>query len=216
MKFFSQALALNLLLALPAMAHSGHGAASLESTVWHYLTEPAHIWPALTFLLLGVLFSLRGKIISKVLRAIKVPSVKAHCDGPCGVYDPASARISAEAVLSMTKKILALEVPDASDKEAYVKYHNTLARYISVKEEQAHETKEHLLVLWTDFFKPQHLEKYPELHDLIWKATKECSYAKQEVSMHHAEQLMELVEKVHNIFWEAKGREVEWVLANPA
>ena len=153
---------------------------------------------------------------AKLLRTQNAPTVHAHCDGPCGVYDPASARISAEAVLSMTKKIMALEVPDPSDKEAYMAYHNTLARYISVKEEQAHETKEHLLVLWTDFFKPAHLEKYPDLHDIIWKATKECSACKQAVSMHHAEQLMDYVKQVHDIFWACKGREVEWVLANPA
>lgn len=141
-------------------------------------------------------------------------TVHAHCDGPCGVYDPAQARVHAEAVLSMTKKILAMEMPPADDANAYAAYHNTLARYIAIKEEEAHATKEDILVLWTDYFKPKHLEEYPELHDLIWKATKECSACKVELSLHHAEQLMDYVKQIHEIFWATKGREVEWVLAS--
>ncbi len=86
---------------------------------------------------------------------------EAHCDGPCGVYDPASARIVAEAVLSMTKKLVALEVPAPSDKAACAAYQNTLGRYVAIKEEQAHLAKGELLVLWTDYFKPPHLEAAP-------------------------------------------------------
>src|SRR5688572_20425512 len=105
---------------------------------------------------------------------------EAHCDAPCGIYDPASARISAEAVLSMTKKILDLKAPDSSDAKATAAYYNTLTRYIVVKEEQAHIAKEELLILWTDYFKPVHLEKYPNLHETFWKAAKLCSAVKVE------------------------------------
>ena len=79
--------------------------------------------------------------------------VSAHCDGPCGVYDPASARIAAEAVLSMTKKILALEPPPEDNAKALAAYANTVSRYVQIKEEQAHIAKTELLVLWTDYFK---------------------------------------------------------------
>ena len=89
---------------------------------------------------------------------------EAHCDGPCGVYDPASARIAAEAVQSMTKKMLALTPPDAADAGAMAAYLNTMARYAAIKEEEAQTCKDELLVLWTDFFKPQHLEVIPDLH----------------------------------------------------
>ena len=75
------------------------------------------------------------------------PQVDAHCDGPCGVYDPSSARIAAEAGLSMTKKILALELPAAGDAAAQARYLNTLGRYVAIKEEQTHQAKEELLVL---------------------------------------------------------------------
>ena len=143
----------------------------------------------------------------------KAEKVYAHCDAPCGVYDPAQARVTAEAVMSMNKKILSLEMPDVTDKEKFIAYQNTLARYISVKEEQAQQTKEHLLVLWTDFFKPEHVEKFPTLHDTFWQATKLCSVCKQEVSLEHAQELLDSVKKIHEMFWQAKGRDVEWVLA---
>ncbi|MEL6344583.1 MAG: superoxide dismutase, Ni [Myxococcota bacterium] len=153
-------------------------------------------------------------LISRFNRHFPAPVAEAHCDGPCGVYDPASARIAAEAVLSMTKKLLALEVPDPSDKEAYVKYHNTYARYVAIKEEQAHLAKTELLVLWTDYFKPHHVETYPELHDVFWKATKECSYAKVEVSLQHAEKVMEYIEQIHKMFWATKNRDVVYYTAS--
>ncbi len=142
------------------------------------------------------------------------PQVHAHCDGPCGVYDPAQARVAAEAVLAMTKKIVELEMPDSSDKEAMLHYQNTLTRYILIKEDEAYKTKEHLLVLWTDFFKPEHLEKFPDLHDVFWKAAKLTSACKHEVSVQHAEELMQAVEKVHTMFWKAKGKNVDWVVAS--
>ncbi len=145
--------------------------------------------------------------------AAPAPVAEAHCDGPCGIYDPASARIAAEAVRSMTKKIVALTPPDASDGKAMAHYLNSLTRYVAIKEEEAHKAKEQLLVLWTDFFKPQHLAAHPNLHDIFWKATKLCSACKVEVSPVHADELMEAIEEIHNIFWSVKGRKVDWVLA---
>ena len=109
-----------------------------------------------------------------------IKTADAHCDGPCGIYDPATARITGEAVRSMTKKILALVPPDASDAAAQARYINTLSRYVAIKEEQAELTKHELLVLWTDFFKPEHLEANPDLHDTFWKAAKLCSACKVE------------------------------------
>ena len=135
--------------------------------------------------------------------------VSAHCDGPCGVYDPASARIAAEAVLSMTKKILAFDPGDGSHATA-----NTLSRYIAIKEEQAHLAKTELLVLWTDYFKPVHLEQFPDLHDTFWKAAKLCSAVKVEVSLAQAEELMATIKKIHDMFWATKGRDVTYYTAS--
>lgn len=142
-----------------------------------------------------------------------VIEASAHCDGPCGVYDPASARVAAEAVQSMTKKMMALEANHSTDcgSAAYI---NTMSRYAAIKEEEAHKCKEELLVLWTDFFKPQHLESNPNLHNIFWQAAKLCSACKVEVSEVHAQELMDAVEEIHNLFWKAKGREVPWIRAS--
>ena len=135
-------------------------------------------------------------------------AVSAHCDGPCGVYDPASARIAAEAVLSMTKKIVALEG------KTDLASQNSMSRYIAIKEEQAHLAKTELLVLWTDYFKPVHLEAHPDLHDVFWKAAKLCSAVKVEVNLDHANELMAAIENIHNIFWATKGRDVAYYTAS--
>ena len=80
----------------------------------------------------------------------------------------------------MTQKIVAMDVPDASDKAAYIEYHNKFNRYVAIKEEQAHLAKAELLVLWTDYFKPAHLEARPDLHNVFWKI---MSWCKVEVSV---------------------------------
>ena len=148
------------------------------------------------------------------LQSSPVPVAEAHCDGPCGVYDPASIRIAAEAAVSMTKKILSLTPPDPSDSAAMAAYLNTLSRYVAIKEEQAHLAKTELLVLWTDYFKPPHLDQYPNLHNTIWKAAKLCSAVKVEVSAQHADELMDAVKEIHEIFWATKGREISWYTAS--
>ena len=153
------------------------------------------------------------KAVSRVRDLFPAAEVEAHCDGPCGVYDPASARITAEAVLSMTKKILDLE-PPGDDAQSIVAYANTITRFVNIKEEQAELTKRDLLILWTDYFKPPHLEQYPDLHDIFWNAAKLCSACKVEVSLQHATELLEAVQKIHDIFWATKDRNVAWYTAS--
>ena len=140
--------------------------------------------------------------------------VEAHCDGPCGVYDPASARIAAEAVLSMSKKIASLEIPAQDNKGATIAYGNTFSRYVSIKEEQAHIAKTELLVLWTDYFKPPHLSDFPNLHDIFWKAAKLCSACKVENSVEKAAELMDAIKEIHDIFWKTKNRSIDWYTAS--
>ena len=139
---------------------------------------------------------------------------EAHCDGPCGVYDPASARVAAEAVQSMTNKMLGLTCPETSDGPAMAAYLNTMSRYAAIKEEEAQKCKDELLVLWTDFFKPQHLEGNPNLHNTFWQAAKLCSACKVEVSATHAQELMDAIEDIHKMFWAVKGREIQWIRAS--
>ena len=136
--------------------------------------------------------------------------VSAHCDGPCGVYDPASARIAAEAVLSMTKKMLDLKSPDSGSMGHYV---NTMSRYANIKEQEAQKCKDEILVLWTDFFKPEHLDTHENLHELFWNTAKLCSACKVELSIEHANDLLDHVQKIHDLFWSVKGRKIDWYTA---
>ena len=144
--------------------------------------------------------------IAKLIAKTAAETVSAHCDGPCGVYDPASARIAAEAALSMTKKIIDLGPAESAD-------HNTYSRFVSIKEQQAHLAKEELLILWTDYFKPEHLEQTPDLHEKFWNAAKLCSAVKQGVDVDAANDLMAAIEDIHNVFWASKSRDVTYYVA---
>ena len=138
-------------------------------------------------------------LLSRLLRPRRVAS--AHCDGPCGVYDPASARIAAEAVLSMARKLDALPA-DGND----LATENTRSRFIAIKEQQAELAKHELNVLWTDYFKPEHAEANPMLWEVFWKAAKLCSRNKTESSVAAAEELLEAIREVHDLYWGSKGR----------
>lgn len=118
--------------------------------------------------------------------------VHAHCDLFCGVYDPAQARIEAQSVLNSVTKY------HASDDEVF------RARAIAIKEERAEEVKHHLAVLWTDFFKPHHLEAFPGLHDLFWKAIKQAGEAKKSMDPDVSEKLIELIDEVAEVFWQTE------------
>ena len=152
--------------------------------------------------------------LSSFVSALPAPVAEAHCDGPCGVYDPASARVAAEAALAMTKKLKALEAPAAGDAAAQAAFDNTFSRFVAIKEDQAKETKKELLILWTDYFKPDHLATFPDLHDTFWKAAKLCSACKVNIDQGKAEELMAAVEKIHGMFWQSKGRNDAWVTAS--
>tara|TARA_B100001123_G_scaffold203836_1_gene231126 strand:+ start:2087 stop:2560 length:474 start_codon:yes stop_codon:yes gene_type:complete len=135
------------------------------------------------------------KIFSKLFGV-----VQAHCDVPCGIYDPISAKIAAQTVLKMAVRLEAadLETPDIS-------VPNSVARYIAVKEEHAQGVKSELNILWSDYFKPEHLADYPNLHELFWNANKLAGANKQGVSSSSAKELVEAVDEIAKIFWATKG-----------
>src|ERR1700710_2567669 len=120
--------------------------------------------------------------------------VHAHCDLPCGVYDPAQARIEAESVKAIMEKYQQNEDPVFR------------TRALIIKEQRAELVKHHLWVLWTDYFKPPHFEKYPQLHDLFNKATKAAGAAGGKGSVDPAEgqALLDLIAEIDTIFWETK------------
>ena len=124
--------------------------------------------------------------------------VHAHCDLPCGVYDPAQARIEAESVLAIQKKYQDAE----NQKKPTESVEDFRQRCILIKEDRADLVKHHLWVLWTDYFKPEHLEKYPELHQLFGDATKAAGAAKKSLDPADGQKLLDLIAEIDKIFWE--------------
>ncbi|HHC08036.1 MAG TPA: superoxide dismutase, Ni [Actinobacteria bacterium] len=114
----------------------------------------------------------------------------AHCDLFCGVYDPAQAMVEAMSCLKIAEKYHASDDPVFRD------------RAIFIKEERAELVKHHLMVLWVDFFKPHHLEQFPDLHDLFWRAMKAAGEAKKSMDVEVQQRLVDLVEEVSNVFWQ--------------
>ena len=130
------------------------------------------------------------------LRRLLTPTtvVRAHCDLPCGVYDPAQARIEAESVKAICEKYQANEDPVFR------------TRALVIKEQRAELVKHHLWVLWTDYFKPNHFEKYPHLHQLFNEATKLAGAAagKGKVDPNEVQPLLDKIAEIDKIFWETK------------
>jgi len=119
-------------------------------------------------------------------------TARAHCDLPCGIYDPEQARIEAESCYRIVEKYAANE--DAAYR----------TRAIAIKERQADLVKHHLDVLWHDYFKPEHLATVPGLHDLFWQASKQVSKVKGSTDIADAKRLLELVDDV-DAAWKATG-----------
>ena len=119
----------------------------------------------------------------------------AHCDLPCGIYDPAQARIEAESCYKIIEK------HNASKDPAFQQ------RAILIKEQRADMVKHHLDVLWHDYFKPEHLEKFPELHDLFWKAAKQASAVKASLDQAEAMKLLDMIDKIDDIWRKSGGQE---------
>ena len=120
--------------------------------------------------------------------------VSAHCDLPCGVYDPAQARIEAQSVKAIMEKVADNADPDFR------------MRATIIKEQRSHLVKEHLWVLWTDYFKPAHFEKYPQLHTLFNDATKAAGAAgtKGVWDVAKGDELLAMIDQIAVIFAETK------------
>ncbi|MEU4835358.1 superoxide dismutase, Ni [Streptosporangium sp. NPDC023615] len=132
-------------------------------------------------------------MLARLLRPKHTAS--AHCDLPCGVYDPAQARIEAESVKAIMEKYAANEDPAFR------------TRALIIKEQRAELVKHHLWVLWTDYFKPPHLETYPQLHQLFWEATKLAGAGggKGSTDVAKADELLAKIDEISKIFWETKA-----------
>lgn len=134
------------------------------------------------------------------LRSLLAPELAyAHCDIPCGIYKREPSQTAAETVHKMVTKILELKPPGANASQADQQaYSNTLGRMVTVKEHHAQLCKNEVLILWTDYFKPENAPA--NLHEAVWKATKLCSKNKQNVDLKAAEDLLAAVRQVGDLF----------------
>jgi len=143
----------------------------------------------------------------RLVDAVHPPrTVYAHCDIPCGIYDPYEAQISALTVVRMDQLIGELAMPptDAKpeDRAAYVA---KLARYTAVKESHAERVKSEVRVIWGDYFTPDHAKQFPQIHDVTWKILKAASKARQGTALADAQELVKQVQEFSEIFWQTKG-----------
>ena len=136
--------------------------------------------------------SFASRLLTLVDRIAPPLEVSAHCDVPCGVYDPEQARIEAESCLKIIQKYA------DSDDEVF------RARCVGIKEERADIAKHHIYVLWSDYFKPPHVEQFPNLHQVCWEAAKQCSAVKHAMDADAAQKLLDLIDQIEEM-WKATG-----------
>lgn len=141
-------------------------------------------------------------MIDILIKLLPAKPVYAHCDIPCGIYDPHSAQLASQTVLKMVQKIS--ELDSGLRQNDNLNDRNNFIRMVKVKEEHAEICKREVLILWTDYFKEEHLEKFPDLHTLVWKTTKLCSDNKRAVDEAKAKELVEAVDEIADIFNQTK------------
>jgi nickel superoxide dismutase len=142
------------------------------------------------------------KMLETLDRVFAFERARAHCDIPCGIYDPHQAQIAALTVIRMVD--LMEDLAKAPQKEN-LEFHNTLSRYIAVKEEHAELCKREIRVIWGDYFKAEQLAKFPEVPELVHKIMQLGSQARQSTNRGTALELLSTVNRFAEIFWETKG-----------
>lgn len=143
-----------------------------------------------------------------ILNFLPSKKVYAHCDIPCGIYDPHQMQLATHTVIRMTNMLDDLkpssEEPPFDERKKII---SQISRLTKVKEEHAEIIKHEIRVLWADYFKEEHLKDYPNLHELVFKTLKLASKAKQEINLDAAKELLANVLQIAEIFYKTKGLE---------
>lgn len=147
-----------------------------------------------------------NKLIRLLLKLLPAQTVFAHCDIPCGIYDPHQMQLAAHTIIRMVNMINDLkpssEEPPFDERKRII---SQISRLTEVKEEHAKYVEHELVTLWADYFNQEHLKDYPQLHDLIWNTIKLASTARQNVDLATAAKLLSNTQEVAEIFWKTKG-----------
>ncbi len=142
------------------------------------------------------------RIVKAIDRIFPIKSASAHCDIPCGIYDPTPAQINALTVVRMMDLMADL---DEEDNRGKLEYHNSMTRYIEVKEDHAEKTKHEIRVIYGDYIKDAHIEKHPELPELFQNIMQLGSKARQSPAREDGLALIDAVNQFSEIFWATKG-----------
>lgn len=143
------------------------------------------------------------KLIQKLDQKIHLPTASAHCDVPCGVYDPISAQIGALTVIRMVDQLNELQELGLDNIANQAKF----GRVVAEKERSSAIVKEEVRIIWGDYIKAPQLEKFPQLHELVHNIMMQASKCKQTIDKDAALQLLALVNEFAEIFWATKGIE---------
>lgn len=128
-----------------------------------------------------------------------IKEVQAHCDIPCGIYETDTLKHAVSTTQRMVEKINELGEIDNPEKL------NSFVRMVTIKEKHAQKAKDEIYILWSDYFKPEHLERFPDLHEVMWQAAKQASHVKQHISLEECQKLAARVAEVDRIFQESKS-----------
>jgi nickel superoxide dismutase len=142
------------------------------------------------------------KLVEVLDKRFGIEQARAHCDIPCGIYDPIAAQIAALTVVRMIDLMNDLESKHPS---GGLEAQNSVSRYVAAKEEHAEKAKHEVRVIWGDYIKPQHIEKHPELHKLVHNIMQLGSKSRQTTDRETAVQFVEAVNQFAEVFWETKG-----------
>lgn len=133
-----------------------------------------------------------------------IKPVYAHCDVPCGIYETDTMTHAAATCKRMVEKYQEIGDPPAGGDDENAESMNTAIRCIMTKEEHAQKCKDQLYLLWSDYFKPEHLEKFPDLHNTFWMAAKQCGRVKQTMNIEECNKLIDMVHEISHLFVDSK------------
>lgn len=145
----------------------------------------------------GYIIGFIMKMVDFFIKLLPTKAVFAHCDIPCGIYDPHQAQLAAHTIIRMTNLIT----------EAKNDVHQ-IARCTYVKEEHASIVEDEIVTLWADYFKKEHFKAYPNLLELINSAIELTGKVRQTVDLKSAQELLSKTQEIAEIFWKTKGMEV--------
>lgn len=148
------------------------------------------------------------KLINFLIKFLPTKPIYAHCDIPCGIYDPHEMQMAAHTIIRMTNMINDLkpsgEEPPFDERKKII---SQISRLTKVKEEHAQRVEHEVVTLWADYFKEEHLKDYPNLHELVWKTVKLSGKVRQEVNLEASQELLKNTQEIAEIFWKTKKME---------